>query len=63
MLLDGFVRGGSSFASTFPKLFNCASNQEAKVIDYMERTGDCIILVPVFKRNLNEWRNFNSVLC
>ena len=45
---------GHSIVSTFPELFKCASNQEAKVVDYMERRRDSIILGLVFKRNLNE---------
>ena len=55
--------GDRPLESIFPELFNCASNQEAKVIDYMERRGDCIIWGSIFRKNLNEWRNFNSVLC
>ena len=46
--------GDLPLASTYPELFNCASNQEAKVIDYMERRGDCIIWGPVFRWNFNE---------
>lgn len=30
------------------------SNQEARVIDYMERRGERIVWGPVFRRNLNE---------
>lgn len=34
--MDLWVRD-PTLASTFPELFNCASNQEAKVNDYLER--------------------------
>ena len=47
--------GDRPLASTFPELFNRASNQEAKVIDHMERRGEeTVIWGPVFRRNLNE---------
>ena len=56
--------GEVSLASLFPDLFSCASNQEAKVIDYMERRGDNIIWGPIFRRNLNwiEEDQFQSLL-
>ena len=31
--------GDCPLASTFRELFNCASNKEAKVIDYVEKRG------------------------
>ena len=55
--------GDRPLASTFSELFNCASNQEAKVIDYMERKEGRVIWGTVFKRTLNEVENFNSSLC
>ena len=58
LLLNRFVGGDRPLASTFPELFNCASNQEAKVIDYMERRGDCVSWGLVFRRNLNEVEKF-----
>ena len=35
-------------------MFNCASNQKAKVLDHIERRGDGIVWEPVFRRNLNK---------
>ena len=35
--------GEVPLASLFPDLFSCASNQETKVMEYMERKGDTII--------------------
>ena len=46
--------GDLPLASAYPELFNCASDQEAKVIDHLERRGDCIMWRPIFRRNLNE---------
>lgn len=56
--------GDAPLVSTFPDLFHCASSQEAKVIDYMERRGDSIVWGPIFKRNLNEMEEsqFRSLL-
>lgn len=56
--------GEVPLASLFPDLFCCASNQEAQVLDYMERRGDMIAWRPIFKRNLNkiEEDQFRSLL-
>ena len=35
--------GGLPLLSAFLELFNCASNQKAKVLDYMERRGEGIV--------------------
>ena len=41
-------------ATTFPNLFLCASNLDARVVDYMVRRGDSIMWGPIFRRNLNK---------
>lgn len=46
--------GEVPLAVSFPDLFRCARNQSAKVIDYMVRTNDSIILGSIFRRSLNE---------
>ena len=46
--------GEAPLAISFPNLFNCATNQIAKVIDYLERIDDRVVWGPIFRRNLNE---------
>ena len=56
--------GENTLASTFPELFRCATNHEAKVIEYMERKGDCISWGHTFRRNFKdvEGSQFHSML-
>ena len=46
--------GENTLAYTFPELFSCATNQESKVIECMERKGDQISRGPTLRRNLKE---------
>lgn len=41
-------------ATSFPEVCNCTSNQQDKVIDYLERRGDSVLWGPTFRRHLNE---------
>eukprot|EP00268_Persea_americana_P023335 TRINITY_DN22974_c0_g1_i1.p2 TRINITY_DN22974_c0_g1~~TRINITY_DN22974_c0_g1_i1.p2 ORF type:complete len:114 (-),score=16.42 TRINITY_DN22974_c0_g1_i1:691-1032(-) len=46
--------GETPLATTFPDLFLCASDRDARVGVYTERRGGSILLGPIFKRDLNE---------
>lgn len=46
--------GDAPLVVSFPNLYNCASNQNTKVTDYMERTDNNIVWDPIFRINLNE---------
>ena len=46
--------GENTLAYTFPELFSCATNQETKIIECMERKGDQINWGARFRRNLKE---------
>ena len=53
--------GEATLATSYLDLFNCASNQSAKIIDYIERIDDCIIWGPIFRRNEREESRFRSM--
>ena len=46
--------GESCLASLFPDLFRCARDERALEEDYLERSADHIVGVPIFRRNLTD---------
>lgn len=46
--------GDTPLSLHFPDLYRCARNQQAKVMDYMERDVDRTLWGPIFRRNLLE---------